>query len=87
MPNLVVYVPAVLWNQLNETSGHDAENQARQVAQDAIKRYVKEVALMKRDASEKEPVSETIEPASPDGGTEPARGMAGPQVDHPLPAS
>ena len=87
MPNLVVYIPAVLWSQLSEESGIDAENQARQVAQDAIKRYVKEVALMKRDASEKEPVSKTVEPASPDGGTEPARGMAGPNADHPLPAS
>lgn len=80
MPNLVVYVPAGLWKELEETCGEDAKNQAREVASLAIRNYVKEVALVERGASENEPVPVTVEPASAGRGAESAYGIAGPEA-------
>lgn len=79
MPNLVVYIPAGLWRELEQVAGEGAKDQARAAATLAIKNWIKEVALVERGASENEPVAVTVIPASAARGTEPQQDMAGSQ--------
>lgn len=85
MPNLVIYIPASLWRRFEELAGDDAKNQIRAVCTQSAKDWINEIVLTERGASEKEPVSATVEPASSGRGTKHPEGMAGPKRSHPLP--